>query len=186
MVKLWIGVLLFGLLHLVPVLPAVKVNAVRRLGKSYGPAYGIASLMLLIFALWSFRQAEVSLLYEVPTWGRYANFALSLLGFIGLGIFLFRGSWRTVLRFPMGLGVVFWATGHLLANGDVKSTILFGGLAFFAILHVLLALRQKPAVAEVRRGHNLMSVLAGVALYGIAAQLHQVIAGVPLVQLLPS
>ena len=85
----------------------------------------------------------------------------------------------------MGLAVVLWATGHLLANGDVKSAILFGGLAFFAILHVALAAKQKPAAAEIRQGHNLMSVLAGVALYGIAAQLHVVLAGVHLVQLLP-
>ena len=185
MVKLWIGVLLFGLLHLVPAIPAVKADAVGRLGKAYGPVYGIASLILLVFAFWAFRHAEVSFLYDVPTWGRYANFALSLLGFVCLGIFLFRGSWRQALRFPMGLAVVLWATGHLLANGDVRTTILFGGLAFFAVMHVVLALRQNPAVAEVRRGHNLMSVLAGLALYGVAAQLHQVIAGVPLVQLLP-
>ncbi len=185
MILLVVAILLFGMLHLVPAMPTVKAKAVAQLGKAYGPAYGIVSLVLLILALWAFRQAEGSFLYDVPTWGRHANFALSLLGFICLGIFLFRGSWRQALRFPMGLAVVLWATGHLLANGDVKSTILFGGLALFAILHVLLAMRQKPAPAEIRRGHNLMSVLGGLALYGVAAQLHQVIAGVPLVQLLP-
>jgi hypothetical protein len=35
----------------------------------------------------------------------------------------------------------------------------------------------------VREGHNMLSILAGVALYGVAIQLHVVFAGVPVIQL---
>jgi uncharacterized membrane protein len=185
MTLLVVAVLLFGLLHLVPAVPAVKAGAQGLLGKAYGPVYGIGSLLLLVLALWAFRQADATFLYEVPDWGRHANFALSLLGFVCLGIFLFRGSWRVALRFPMGLAVVLWSMGHLVANGDVKTAVLFGGLAVAATLHVLLAFNRQADAAIVRKGHNLISVLAGIALYGVAAQAHQVIAGVPLVQLLP-
>jgi uncharacterized membrane protein len=177
-------IFLFGIVHLNTAIPKWRDHARQTFGKAYGPVYGISSLLLLIACLWAFRGAAVELLYEPPTWGRHANFGLSLIGFVLLGIFLFRGSWRNRLKYPMALGVSIWALGHLLANGDTRTTLLFGGLALFAILHAILKSRSGVFVpSEVRQGHNLMSVLAGVALYGLAAQLHVIIAGVPLVTL---
>jgi hypothetical protein len=84
----------------------------------------------------------------------------------------------------MAIGIGFWAFGHLLANGDQRTTLLFGGLAAIAALFAFLKHQSGLYVpSEVRQGHNLISVLGGIALYGIAAQLHYVIAGVPLVTL---
>ena len=184
MVKLILCITAFGLVHLLPAIPLLKTKAVGLLGKAYGPIYGVLSLALLAVAIWAFRQTTPTSLYDVPAWGRYANFGFSLLGFVCVGIFLFRGSWRNVLRYPMGLGVVLWATGHLLANGDVATTVLFGGLALFAALHIVLKWLVGPFIAtDVRPGHNLLSVIAGIAVYGIMTQLHYAIAGVGLVQL---
>ena len=181
---LFVVLVTFGLLHLVPAMPAAKARAVSILGKAYGPAYGIASLVLFVAAIWSFRQISPEALYAEPSWGKHANFGLSLLGFLCFGIFIFRGSWRNTLRHPMALGILLWATGHLLANGEVATTILFGGFAVIALLHALLRQANGLAVAgPVREGHNLLSILAGVALYGVAVQLHPVFAGVPVIQL---
>jgi NnrU protein len=175
---------LFGVIHVLPATPNLKAQAVARLGKAYGPVYGIASLVLFVAAIWSFRQISPVALYAEPSWGRQANFGLSLLGFLCLGIFIFRGSWRNTLRHPMAIGILLWAAGHLLANGDVATTVLFGGFAVIALLHALL--RQSNGLAvdgPVREGHNLLSILAGVALYGVAVQLHPVFAGVSVIQL---
>lgn len=184
MTLLAISLLAFGLVHLIPALPSVKAQAVSTLGKTYGPVYGIASLVLVVAVFWAFRQASPETLYDPPNWGRHANFLFTLIGFIFIGIFLFRGSWRNTIKYPMAIGVSFWAFGHLLANGDQRTTLLFAGLAFFGLLHAYLKSRNGPFVpSEVRQGHNLMSVLGGIVLYGLAAQLHVVIAGVPLVTL---
>jgi uncharacterized membrane protein len=184
MTLLAVCIFLFGIVHLNTAIPQWRSHARQTFGKAYGPVYGILSLALLAACLWAFRIAEVQQLYEPPAWGRHANFAFSLVGFVLLGIFLFRGSWRNSLKYPMALGVSIWAFGHLLANGDTRTTLLFSGLAAFAILHAILRSRSGPFVpSEVRNGHNLLSVLAGVALYGLAAQLHTIIAGVGLVTL---
>ena len=184
MFLLLVFLILFGVLHVLPALPALKARVAGPLGKAYGPAYGIASLLLLVECIWSFRQISPEALYDVPAWGRHGNFALSLIGFVFLGIFLFRGSWRNVIRHPMALGVGFWATGHLLANGDKGTTLLFGGFLVIAIIHALLRQTQASiAPSPVREGHNLLSILAGVALYGLAIQVHHLIAGVPVIQL---
>ncbi len=184
---LWLLILilaLFGVLHVLPALPGLKGRAVAALGKAYGAAYGILSLVLFVAAIWVFRHVDVEPLYDVPAWGRHANFGLTLIGFIFVGIFLFRGSWRNRLRHPMALAILFWACGHLLANGDVRTTVLFGGFAIIALLHAIL--RQSNGLVTdgpVREGHNLMSILAGLALYGVAVQLHPVFAGVSVIQL---
>jgi uncharacterized membrane protein len=184
MFLLAICIFLFGIVHLNTAIPQWRGHAKQTFGKAYGAVYGILSLLLLVACLWAFRGADVQVLYDPPSWGRHANFGLTLIGFILIGIFLFRGSWRNSLKYPMALGVSIWAVGHLLANGDTRTTLLFGGLAAFAILHAVLKSRSGAFTpSEVRQGHNLMSVLAGIALYGLAAQLHVIIAGVPLVTL---
>ena len=122
--------------------------------------------------------------YDPPEWGRYANFGLTLVAFICLGIFIFRGSLRQKLRFPMAIGAIFWSVGHLLANGDMASLILFGGFLAYALAHIVIGtangVRPSP---EVRAGHNLLSIMMGIALYGIMTQLHGALIGVPVVQL---
>jgi uncharacterized membrane protein len=175
---------LFGVIHINPAMPKWKAHAVQTFGKAYGPIYGIMMLLLFAAVIWAFRQAEPGYIYEAPSWGYYANFGFTLLGFMCLGIFLFRGSWRNTLKYPMAIGIGLWAFGHLLANGDQRTTVLFGGLAAIAALFAYLKhANEMFAPSEVRQGHNLISILGGIALYGIAAQLHYVIAGVPLVTL---
>jgi uncharacterized membrane protein len=175
-------IIVFGLVHINPAIPHWKTFAVSKLGKAYGPVYGIISLMLFASLLWAFRLAPSENWYVPAEWARYANFIFSLFGFIFLGIFLFRGSWRNRLKHPMAIGIVLWSVGHLLANGEQKSVLLFGGLAAIAILLATLKhLNGTFKMSDVRHGHNVLSVLGGIALYGIAAQLHTVVAGVPLV-----
>jgi uncharacterized membrane protein len=175
--------LLFAIIHVNPAVPAWKTHAQQTFGKVYGPVYGILSLVLLAAVIWAFRHLDPIPLYTPPRFGVSANFALSLVGFIFIGIFLFRGSWRNSVKYPMAIGITFWALGHLIANGDQRTTLLFVGLAVAAILHAILNARKPFEPSVERQGHNLLSVLGGVALYGLATQLHMVIAGVPVVTL---
>jgi uncharacterized membrane protein len=170
-------VFVFGIIHINPAMPAWKAHAVQTFGKAYGPVYGLVSLVVLAAVIWAYRHAEPGFVYAPPAWGRYANFALTLIGFLFVGIFLCRGSWRNLIRYP------FWAVGHLLANGDLRSFILFGGLASAAFLHAMFKSSAGFQPSAERQGHNLLSMLGGVALYALAAQLHHVIAGVGLVNL---
>jgi uncharacterized membrane protein len=43
-----------------------------------------------------------------------------------------------VLRHPQLTAVILWSVAHLLANGDVASLVLFGGLALWAVLEMAL------------------------------------------------
>lgn len=181
MILLAFGVLAMALVHLVAAMPAVKSRLKATVGeKAYGPVFGIASLAGIAIIVMGWRMSSFVPVYDAPEWGRYANYLLTLIGFICLGIFIFRGSLRQRLRFPMAWAAVFWAAGHLLANGDLASIILFGGLLAYALAHILIGsangVRPSP---EVRGGHDLVAVLIGIALYGVMAQLHGALFGVP-------
>jgi uncharacterized membrane protein len=185
MIVLALGVLVTSLLHLVAAVPSLKARLKSQVGERvYGPVFGIASLVGIVIIVIGWRMSDFVFVYDPPEWGRHANFLLTLVAFICIGIFIFRGSLRQKLRFPLAVGTIFWAVGHLLANGDLASLILFGGFLLYAIAHIIIGtangVRPSP---EVRKGHDLVSILIGIALYGIMAQLHGAIIGVPVFQL---
>ena len=185
MILLFIGVLLTALMHLVAAVPSLKAKLKARVGeRAYGPLFGIASLAGIAIIVLGWRASDFVHVYDPPEWGRHANFLLTLIAFICLGIFIFRGRLRQKLRFPMAFAAIFWATGHLLANGDMASVILFGGFLAYAVAHIVIGVMNgvRPS-PEVRDGHDLLSVVMGIALYGVMAQLHGALIGVQLVQL---
>lgn len=184
MTLLALGVALFAVCHLTLALPEAKAALRRRLGKFYGPGFGVVSTLPLILIVLGWRMAPVEIVYDAPSWGRIATFVLVLLAFLCLAIFLFRGGLRQKLRLPLAWGVVFWSVGHLFANGDLASLILFGGMLLYALAHLGLGfangVRPSP---DVRQGHDVISIIIGVALYGVFVQLHPLFTGVPVVTL---
>jgi NnrU protein len=123
-------------------------------------------------------------IYLPPTWGWHAAMIFDLLAALCLSIFIFRGALRQRLRFPLALSAVFWGIGHLFASGHLAGLILFGGAAIygaqvFAQSHFAGA---KPS-PEVRGGHDLFSIVMGIAFFGIAVQLHGALIGVPVLVL---
>jgi uncharacterized membrane protein len=179
MALLAVAVLAFALVHLIPAVPPVKARLQQALGRAYGPLFGGAatvSLVLIIFGWWASG--------FVPSMSRRCGCASSpsaclLLAFLCLGVFLFRGRLRQHLRFPLAIGVMLWGIGHLFANGDLASVILFGGLTAYAAAHLALGLAHgiRPS-PDVRSGHDVLSLVAGVALYIAMVQLHPVLIGV--------
>ena len=185
MVFLMLAVGAFVAVHLIPAVPALKQPLQARLGTAWGPAFGTASIVLLVAVVFAWRAAEFTPVYEPPAWGWMVTFGFVLVAFLCLGVFSFRGKLRQRLRFPLAIGVIFWAAGHLFANGDMASIILFGGFLVYAVAHLALGLsanvRPDP---QVRGGHDVISLLAGVALYGVMIQMHGTVIGKPVFELL--
>jgi uncharacterized membrane protein len=184
MILLGLGVVFFALCHLTLAVPKANGALRRKFGKFYGPGFGLLSLIPLMLIILGWRMSPFVPIYDPPSWGGIATFILVLLAFLCLGVFLFRGRWRQLLRLPLAWGVAFWSLGHLLANGDAASLVLFGGMLIYALAHLTLGfvndIRPSPVV---RQGHDVISVVIGVTLYGVVAQLHALFTGVPVVTL---
>ena len=182
MIILAVGVVLFVALHGVAAIPPLKAWWKSHSGeKWYGASFGIASVIALAVIVLGWRSSAFVAVYEPRGRGWYVNYLLTFISFLCLGIFLFRGQLRQTLRFPMAIAAIFWATGHLFANGDVAGIILFGGLLAGNLVHMMVAtaysVRPSP---EVRVGHDGLSLIFGASLYGIMTQLHHILIGVPI------
>lgn len=184
MIFLALAVAAFIAIHLIPAVPAAKQALQARLGKAYGPGFGLASLAGLGLVILAWANRDILPVYEPPAWGRHATYGLVTVAFLFLGIWLFRGSWRQKLRFPFAIAAMAWAAGHLFVRGDLASLILFGGLGLYGAAHFALAsangIRPSP---EIRAGHNLLSVVFGLAALSLMVQLHGHLIGVPVISL---
>ena len=184
MALLAIAVLAFAIIHLVPAVPPAKARLQQALGQAYGPAFGIAATLALVLIVVGWHASGYVAVYEPPPRARQATVGIMLLAFLCLGVFLCRGRMRQQMRFPLAIAVMLWGIAHLFANGDLASLILFGGLFCYAAVHLVLGLaygvRPSP---EVRAGHDILSLVAGVALYIAMVQLHPVLIGVPVLSL---
>ncbi len=114
----------------------------------------------------------------------YIHFVLSSIGFIFVGVFLCRGSWRNSVRHPLALGFSFIALAHIYGPHGTIGTIGYGVLvALFSWQFWRGYSHPNFVPSEVREGHNVLSVLGGAALFALTVQLHSVLFGVPVFQL---
>jgi uncharacterized membrane protein len=186
MVLLAVAVLVFTFIQLLPFVPDIADRLAGPLGAGAGPAYGAASAASLLLVVAAWRASPAIPLYDPPLWSRIAGFISVLLAFICLGISLFRGRLRRLVRWPWSLAIMLLALGHLLTLGDLAGVVLFSGLLVSGMALMLLSWQRDARPSpDWRAGHDLLSVLAGVALYGVATQLHGIVAGVPVVTLSP-
>ena len=181
------GVLLWSLVHLMKsVAPGLRASIQGAIGE--GPHKGLVALILLVslaLMIFGWRSTTAEFVYDPPAWGRHANMTLMFIAILLIGAAQGASRIRQWIRHPMLTGVLIWAGGHLLANGDNKSLILFGGLGLWALVSIITVSRNegiwvKPArIASVSR--ELLSVVIAATLYAVLMFVHPWIAGVPVV-----
>lgn len=147
----------FILLHIGVSATPLRPALVKGIGEGpYRGLFALASAAALTWMIFSFGAARAgpdnAPLWAAPAWGRHVTYALVLAGFLlavtglltpGPTSAGFEGSLRKpepargilrVTRHPFLWGVALWGTGHLAANPEPASVMLFGGLALMALL----------------------------------------------------
>ena len=88
---------------------------------------------------------------------------------------------RRLIRHPQLTGVLAWGLGHLFSNGEARSLILFGGLALWAGLQMILLNRRDGAWQKPERvpvGSDLKLLLTGAGFFAIFMYTHEWLFGV--------
>ena len=185
MMLLGLGLALWVSVHFIPSLaPAWRAQRVEKMG--LGPWKGLFSVLIvtsLVLIVLGWRGTPPEILYLPPTWGRHAAMTLMVIALLLFFAGRLPTNLKRVLRHPQLTGVTLWALAHLLANGEVRSLVLFIGIGAWALLEMVAVNRRVgpwvrpqpvPAVRDV--------VLASVALmiYGLLFYLHKYIAGISL------
>ena len=150
----------------------------------YKGAYSLISGAGLALIIIGWSKADASLLYAAPSWGRHVAFLLMWVALILLAAaYLPAGRIAAGAKHPMLAGVKIWAFAHLLANGEVRSVLLFGSFLVFAVIDRI-AVKKRAAPTRTAGGpiNDGLAFAVGTAVYlAILFHLHPYIAGVPLV-----
>jgi uncharacterized membrane protein len=186
MTLLVLGVLLWMIVHLFPsLMPSARASLMERLGE--GPYKGLFALDLVIAILlmvFGWRSATVEFWYAAPLAAIPMVVTVGVLvAFVLMGAANAPTNIKRYLRHPMLTGVVVWGTFHLLANGDNRSVILFGGLTLWAVLEIIMINRRdgewtRPDAVPVQK--DIVLIAIGAALTAVVAYFHEYLSGVPL------
>ena len=183
-----LGILLWSVSHLFVALGVEARRAViARIGaQPYRGLFALTQVLALALIVMGWKAASSASLYVPPPGLRHLTLLL-----VPLAIVLFINSRapsdiRRVIRHPQLAAVKLWAVAHLLANGEVRSVILFGGMLAWAVLEVIFINRRDGAwIKPVPAGAAKTAVSAAVGL-GIAVLLmlaHRWFTGVPVIGL---
>lgn len=176
-----LGVALWALVHLFPALaPARRTALNERLGQRYRGLFSLLILISLALIVIGWRSTIPVLVYPPQIWGRHLAYLLVLIAFVLFAAAKSENNIRRLVRHPMLTAVVIWAVGHLFANGDIRSLILFSGMGVWAIAEMMLINRrdgawQKPAAVPVKK--DLFTVVIGAVVMVIFMFLHPFFTG---------
>ncbi len=183
MTILILGMLGLVLVHMVPWSPSLRAGLVSRLGDNgYRGLFAMLSLGALALVVIGKSGAPFSVVWEPPRELQHLTRLLVLVGFILLPAAHMPGNIKRFTRHPMLWGVVCWGVGHLLANGDLASIILFGGFTAYSLAAMASANARGAvkATARVPFNRDIMVVVAGLVAYAALTWFHGALFGYPL------
>lgn len=183
---LMVGVLLWSLVHLFPsVMPAKRNELYAKNRKMYEGIYSVVIFVSLAIIVLGWRSAVPVQLYNPPVWGRHVTMLLVLIAVILFASGHMPSRIRQWVRHPMLMGVAFWAVGHLFANGDSRSVVLFGGMLIWSIINQITINKRdgawvKPAVVG-PISKEVILVAASLVVYVVLMFLHPYFTGMPVI-----
>jgi len=130
----------------------------------------LVGLGLIVWG-WILFRADAPEVYTPFDWGRHVTYLLVLIAFILFAVPANSvGRIRATIRHPMLIATICWSTGHLLANGDLASVLVFGSfLVYSAINLIAVQFRADPAPVFQSLRPDISAVLFGTIIYLIFA-----------------
>jgi len=143
-VLIWIGV------HLVPVLARpLRQSLIDRFGKNaYRGLFSLAAIAAVVVIVFGWQASPQKYLFVLGPPVNAVAFVLICVSFILIGAAYHPSLIKKYIRHPMLLGVAIWALCHVLVNGTTRGLVLFGGLALWSIIEILLINRRDGAYAK--------------------------------------
>jgi uncharacterized membrane protein len=183
MTNLIAGVLLFSVTHLMlSAAPGVRTSLARKLGENgFKGVFAFTSILGMTLIVMGWKATVPETFYVQPSWGRHITPLLVLFTFLTFFAPYSQNSLRKMTRHPQLLGVVAWGIGHLLSNGEIRSVILFGGFAIWAMLEVVMINRRdgawdKPSGGTVKG--NIQLLVSGLGFFALFMYSHVFLFGV--------
>jgi uncharacterized membrane protein len=135
MIWLILGLLLWSGAHFLKRLaPGIRRPMGDR-GKGVVALLSVAAIVLMVIG---YRSWDSAILWNRASWAIHLN---NLAMLVALYLYAASGMKTRVtrlIRHPQLTAVLIWAGAHIIANGDVASLVLFGGLGLWAAASIAL------------------------------------------------
>lgn len=181
-----LGLVVFFAIHVVRMLaPGFREAQIAKMGE--GPWKGIYSLVSalglgLIIWGWMRYRLDAPEIYTPPEWGWHATLLLVLVALIlNFAAYVPTGKIKATVGNPFLLAVILWSIGHLVANGDLASLILFGSFLIYSVWNLIAVVgRDQPTPVFATYWGDVLAVALGLGTYVVLILwLHVWLFGVP-------
>lgn len=176
MTLLILGILLWWAAHLFKrVAPAQRTALTERMGDASKGVIAAVLLAAVVLMVIGFRTGDFYAIFDPPAWGRHLNNVLMLIAVALFGLGNSQSRLRGSMRHPMLTGMLLWAVAHLLANGDSLSLVLFGSMAVWSVVEMLVINRAEPVWTPYKGGTaagDLRFAIISVAVFAVIAAVH--------------
>ncbi|HEX4895117.1 MAG TPA: NnrU family protein [Solimonas sp.] len=181
-----LGLLLWSAAHLFVALGGeTRARLLAGLGRNaYRGLFSLAIVAALVLIVLGWRAMPATSLWLPPTGLRHLTMLLMPIAVILFFSARLPTDIKQRIRHPQLTGVKLWAVAHLLANGEVRSLILFGGLLAWAVIEVIVINRRDGAwvkPAPVGTTKTVISAAIGLALTAVLLFAHPWFAGMPVI-----
>ena len=147
MIWLVLGVVLWSGVHFVPCAGiGARARLIDRLGEpAYKGVFALALVVAIVLMVVGWRSTAPVAVYTTWAWGVAVADLLMFVALVLLAASAVPTNLKRSVRHPQLTGVGLWAGSHLLANGDLRGLVLFGGLGLWAIVAILFINRRDGA-----------------------------------------
>ena len=175
-----LGIIIFFSIHLVPIFP-IKNILINRLGENkYKGLFSLIALVGLLIIIYGFSRADFYPIWDPLPYSKEIALALMPISMILLAAANIQTNIKKFIKHPMLIGILIWSFVHLIANGDLRSIILFGSFGLYALIDIFFSKKVLTTNIEVQYtlSKDIMVIIIGLVVYLIIVYYHQFIAGV--------
>ena len=175
-----LGIIIFFSIHLVPISPLKKI-LINRLGENkYKGLYSLIALVGLLIIIYGFGHSDFHPVWDPLPYSREIALALMPISMVLLVAANVQTNIKRFIKHPMLIGILIWSFAHLIANGDLRSIILFASFGVYALVDIIFSKKVLTTnnATNYTLTKDIIVIIIGLLVYANIVYFHQHIAGV--------
>lgn len=186
MLLILLGLFLWSAVHMFPqVAPQKRAELIEKVGfNAYRGVFALLIFTSVGLMVLGFRGVETPVvLFDIYMIAIIPALIMILAAMILITASVIKSNFSIKIRHPQLTGFGLWAFAHFLINGELHTSVLFGGLSFWAVASIYLINRRDGAFEKAARQlphKGAMVVAGGFCLFIALVMAHGYITGVDL------
>ncbi len=146
----------------------------------YKGLFSLIALVGLLIIIYGYSIADFYLIWEPLSYSREIALVLMPISIVLLASANMQTNIKRFIKHPMLIGILVWSFVHLLANGDLRSIILFASFGVYALIDIMYSKKVLTTnnITNYTLTKDMIIVIIGLVAYTLIVHFHQYIAGV--------